>query len=585
MSTERGRTGVLFALAIGLAALGAAPATGQTFYWDTSTSAGYQHGDGAWSDNLWSSNATTLEAWADGGAAKFSATAAGSSTIMLDGMGVTCSGLDAGGANYTLIVTNGGRITSTTGNFIWGYGSATNRLMVLGGPGVTSRISHVGTFWVGYAGNTHELIVDGLGVSGTAFVTNNGQFLIGYTSASSRSSRVTVRRGGRLAVTGGNLIVGRSGDEQQLLVEDGGFISGSPLYLGNSGGHSNRLVVTGSNTVVDQVTILYVANDTNLKGNRLLIADGAVVANVAFRIGNNGCMDNTLSVTNGGRLHTTSNPVNIGYLGATGNMALVTGNQSLWDLGGNALEIGDVGQSASGNVVVITDGGCLTNASVVTVVSNNALRLLGGSLIAGRIVATGEVALAVGDGVQSAALILTNKALASASSVAPGLRVENHGVLAGSATLSPGPSGVVVAAGGVLAPGIGGVGTITNIGDLTLEPDSALHFEIATNTAPGTGWDFLAVTNGALALGGTLKPVLKAGFVPLATDRFLLMTNRGPGSVSGTFDDAGHGQTVLAYDEAGGKPSGSFTLEVGAQAVALTGFRVRQQNGVLIILQ
>lgn len=362
-----------------------AMARGGDLYWDSATNAGYQHGDGLWSDSKWTTSGTLLEGWSDGNTANLSSTAAGASTIMLDGMAVTCSGLTAGGGNYTLIVTNGGSITSTNGNFIWGYGSSTNRLAVLGGAGVTSRVSHAGTFWVGYAGNTHELIIDGLGVSGSAVVTNSGQFLVGYTAASSRSSRVTVRRGGRLIVMGGNLIVGRSGDYQEMVIEDGGLLTAGLLYLGNSGGHSNTLFITGTNTVVDQVPLLYVANDTNLKGNHLIIANGAVVTNVSFRIGNNCCDGNMLSVTNGGRLYTTLNPVNIGYLAATNNTGLVSGMGSSWDLQGNSLEIGDIGQAACSNQLLVADGGMVTNVNLLTVVSNNSLHLLGGTISAARV--------------------------------------------------------------------------------------------------------------------------------------------------------------------------------------------------------
>jgi hypothetical protein len=574
---------IMAVLAIGLAALAAAPATGQTIYWDTTTSAGYQHGDGAWSDNLWSSNGTTLEAWANGGVARFSATTGGSSVVTLNGTGVTASGLTCEGNNYTLIVTNGG-VLESAGNFIWGHSSAAstnNQLLVVGGPGVTSRVSNVGSFWVGYAGQSNVVIVDGADVPDSAVVSNAGGVNLGYTHASSRASRTVVRRGGRLVVTGGTLIVGRSGDEQELWVEAGGRLQAGTLYLGNSGGHSNRLVVTGSNTVVDQVTGLYVANDNNLMGNRLLIADGAVVTNVAFRIGNNGCMDNTLSVTHGGRLYTTSDPVNIGYLNATGNMALVSGADALWDLGGKTLEIGDVGQTASSNTLVITDGGRVS-AGVVTVVSNNALQLLGGSLIAGRIVATGEMALAVGDGVQAAALILTNKALASI--VVPGLIVQSNSTLTGSATLSPGTAGVVIAAGGRLAPGLDGLGVLTNIGAVTLEAGSESCFEIATNTVAGAGWDLLSVTNGTLLLGGTLKPVLRAGCIPAATDRFVIITNRGPALVTGAFDNVSIGHSVTAYKEDETTRAGSFKVDIGGQGVILRDFKLVQPNGMVLVI-
>jgi hypothetical protein len=231
-----------------------------------------------------------------------------------------------------------------------------------------------------------------------------------------------------------------------------------------------------------------VANDTNLKGNHLIIANGAVVTNVAFRVGNTGCSGNMLSVTNGGKLYTTSNPVNLGYLGATSNTGLVSGSGSSWNLQGKSLEIGDIGQTASSNVLMVADGSAVTNVNLLTVVSANSLHLLGGTI--------------------SAVTVTLN---------------------AGTETIA----------------GISG------------------------ESGPGSGWGQLATSGATHALGGTLKPVLQSGFKPSGSVSFTIMTNSS-GSISGTFANAGDGDTVPAYAEDLVTVVGEFTVGIMANAVKLT---------------
>jgi hypothetical protein len=235
----------------------------------------------------------------------------------------------------------------------------------------------------------------------------------------------------------------------------------------------------------------------------------------------------------------------------------------------------------TGNALTIDGGGAVSHVNLLLVATNNAVDLAGGILQAGRIGFTNDAAFAVGDGVQSALLVLTNT---GRSGFSPGLRIGNQAGLQGSATLECGPAGLVLAAGGTLSPGIGGIGCFTNNGTVTLQAGSESRFELAAATAPGTGWDFLSVTNGALALGGTLKPVLRGDFVPAASDRFLIMTNAGEASVSGSFDNAGHGQAVIVYGEDGETEAGLLSVELGDRGVVLSAFREYRGGGTLMLI-
>jgi hypothetical protein len=288
-----------------------------------------------------------------------------------------------------------------------------------------------------------------------------------------------------------------------------------------------------------------------------------------------------MSVTNGGRLFTAAATVNIGYLTSVTSTGVVTGAGSLWDLAGNDLEIGDIGQTASNNVLSIADGGVVTNVDRLTVVDGNDLSVPDGTLWAAELDYTGDQPLAIGGGAGNAVLALT---AAATSDLAPGLVVANQGTLRGTGTLACGASGLVVRAGAALRPGIGGAGTLAASGNVDLQTGSESSFQIAAATAPGTGWAFLSTTAGSLTLGGTLRAELTGGFVPAPADRFIIMTNTGA-AVSGAFDNAAHGDPVGVYSQGVFSAIGRFTLEVTPNLVALHSFSQQTAMGTLILLK
>jgi len=114
----------LFFLALAVAA---APSTVQAvnLYWDTSTSAGVQNGDGIWgTDSFWTTDGTTLTAWggkADsayfGGSSTLVATPAGDFTITVNGTQevttIIQDGTSAGDFNFTFA---GGQLNANTIN-------------------------------------------------------------------------------------------------------------------------------------------------------------------------------------------------------------------------------------------------------------------------------------------------------------------------------------------------------------------------------------------------------------------------------------------------------------------------------------
>ncbi len=114
--------------------------------------------------------------------------------------------------------------------------------------------------------------------------------------------------------------------------------------------------------------------------------------------------------------------------------------------------------------------------------------------------------------------------------------VNSAGTLGGNGFIF-GP--VIVNAGGALAPGSNGIGTLTIKSNLTLNAGAILNFEVG---APGTA-DKIAVTN-ALALGGTLNVTNLAGFGP-GTNTLFTYGGALSGSLAVGSQPVGYRCTVL----------------------------------------
>jgi hypothetical protein len=84
---------------------------------------------------------------------------------------------------------------------------------------------------------------------------------------------------------------------------------------------------------------------------------------------------------------------------------------------------------------------------------------------------------------------------------------------------------------------------------------------------------------------GTLTVLLTGGFVPTNTQSFIIMTNRGPLSVSGAFANT-PGGLIPAYTTLGGKAAGNFQVLIGSQGVTLGAFEPLKANpGTVIVIR
>jgi len=178
---------------------------------------------------------------------------------------------------------------------------------------------------------------------------------------------------------------------------------------------------------------------------------------------------------------------------------------------------------------------------------------------------TNGLPLIVGDGAQPAALALR---LGGTNEFPEGLIVTNGARLTGTGTIRS--SARVY---GTVDPGASNqMGSLSIQGDLELTNTATVMIDMAAETTPGVGWDLLSVTNGILKLGGQLRPALAEEFTPTNTFTFVVLTNKGPGSIVGVFDNAGQGSRIPVFAIGGHQPLGMFTVSISAQSVMLTDF-------------
>lgn len=250
-----------------------------------------------------------------------------------------------------LVVGQGG-----VGTFKLAGGTLTvDQLFVTNGANSTLTFS-AGTLNTLHGARMANAVVIGSGTGGTA--TWN---ILGGTNVASPSTTTYIGDSGggtgigRVNVSGtstvwtntGQLRVGQSSINNSLTISNGAQVYNASLaYLGTAAGSSNNSVlVTGSNSLWSSGDAIYVGN--NGWGSRLTIADGGRVdANTA-----------------------NNRPSKLGVAGtSSNNVVVVTGSNSLW----NALGGIFVGESGSGNQLIIQDGGEVRAGDSNTVIGVNA---------------------------------------------------------------------------------------------------------------------------------------------------------------------------------------------------------------------
>jgi T5SS/PEP-CTERM-associated repeat protein len=491
------------------------------------------------------------------------------------------------------------------------------------GDNQTNIISGVVSNWSG-----DYVISYGVGLGNSAFdalLIQNGGVLSnsdGYIGNRWDNNLAVVSGSGSTWNNSGDLLIGQGNSTlDQLIITNGGAVYDNNAIIGTAspygGGHS--VVVTGSGSVWSN------RNDLTMNtGRTVTIADGGMVFNNNALIGGeqqnqffvtgNGSTwsihgelnidgtENGITVSNGGFVHSESA---IMFGSNFSSFAIVTGAGSTWIIDGNFridvyggfLTVADQGVvsvggvdvepnnqiAVSGGALYVTNGTAtaLLDASATTAYgSTGTLTLNSGTLtvdelVAGNVIFNGGVlrskattisgpsVFTVGDGTDVATFILDNGG-SGFHSFANGLTISSYAMLKGNGTIV---GATIVNGGGLLSPGMS-PGSITFSNSLTLASGSTFTVEL---DGDAEGQYDRIVTLDTVSVSNSILNV-SLGFTPLVGESFTIISNLGPGVVSGMFVD-GEGN-ALANDATFAVDGTTFEISYGGnpdgQDVVLT---------------
>ena len=543
------------------AAVSPTPLQAVNYYWDTSTAAGVQNGNGTWgTDSFWTTDGTTLTAWggkADqaffggSGSSPLEATPAGDFTITVSGtqevnaiwqqqnsvgnftltggslnanafridggsMTVNSVLVDNGGSSMTFSARSGAQTVTLGGDNTFSQNIAINGSVNGGGKILMNHENALGSGSTVTFGNGAHLDLNGYSISGKNVVNNRrgGLFNTGATK-SVWSGNVSLEG----TLTDHIFTAGGTGAE----VEISGVISTN--MESNPTTHAVRAIdnsvlrLSGDNTYVGQTILrpgsMLIVGHANALGSTsgAFVDTGATLDLNGFDVGSKAVTLQTAS----------SRLVN----GNASNAAAVSGSISLLTSGFAAREIGGAGNLTLGGVISGNNAG-----SGFTKVGTGSLTLSGNNTY------TGATSVDAG-----ALLVNGSHSGTGLMSVANGARIGGTGSLAG---------GLTIASGGLF---------VFDPADPTLDVSGAVtldnSFSVASLVNPdGTPMNWGSVADSSYSLIG------------LTSSTFGSITNFGPGAAA----PIAVGRTAYFTNTT---ESGGLTLvvvpEPGALALGLAG--------------
>lgn len=410
-----------------------------------------------------------------------------SGATIIDGGALIVSGAgQLGGGTYSAVITNNGvlSLNSSASQTLSGIISGAGILTKAGANTLNLAAANVFTGGVTNSGGT--IALGNAAALGTGAVTLNGGTVVNAAGVD-----ITVVND-FVADTGGGIIT--LGEAKNLSLT--GSLSGSGnLTIGGPNPLSSLNLFLAANTCSGTITI---PNNTanNQTVTRFKTATTGS-ATAAWSIGGAPDRGTTLDFSTG--------TLDFGALSGSG---IIGGNA----VGLKTLAVGALGTSTifSGQIRDSAPFGSGTVA--LTKVGTGSLTLSGANTYTGSTIVSNGT-------------LLVNGSLAGGSSVAV-----SGGTIGGTGTIG---GAVTVNAGGALAPGAGGVGTLTLGNNLTFAAGSIASFEINKAAGPVYSADQAAVT-GAITFGGALNVISNANSAAfVAGDNFTLFTGN---SIGGWFN-------------------------------------------------
>jgi methionine-rich copper-binding protein CopC len=252
--------------------------------------------------------------------------------------GAVTVGVSQNSTGNSLILTNGGQLFSANTSSIGDAGN-TNSVLVVGGSGGISHWSLGNQMLnVGAGGGIGNVLrVDGAGMIGGAMVTNVSSLYLAGTAGS-----LVITNGGQLFASNESRVGSLGCINNRMVVDNGTFSSGSGLFVGLGS------VATGGSGGTNSLTV---ANGGSFSATTLWL--GSYPQAQGF-----GCSSNTVTVAG-----TNS-----------------TGGQATINLKGGNLAIGN-GQGAKNNLLLVGNGGIITNVGSIVVTATNTLSLGAGGQV------------------------------------------------------------------------------------------------------------------------------------------------------------------------------------------------------------
>jgi T5SS/PEP-CTERM-associated repeat protein/autotransporter-associated beta strand protein len=417
--------------------------------------------------------------------------AASNNSVLVTGEGSIWDGggieVGSGGSSNSLVVSNGGRVSSAIAYIGKEASAYDNSVLVTGSNSVWTNGSGL---TVGDLGSGNSLVIDG-----GAQVANS----TGYIGNGGSNNSVVVSDAGTLWTNSLDVYVGNAGSGSSLTISNGAQVANVTGWIGNQSPSSNNIVVVSdAGTLWTNAGDVYVGNDGS--GNSLTISNGAQVANSYGYIGHGApSSNNSVLVIGANSLWNSVIPI-VGVHGSGSTLTVADGGAvaasglRIAEVAGSSgtLNIGRFGTNdAAGTIIAPTiafgagTGAINFNQSDSTTVSaaisgNGTVNQLG----------TGTTILSASNTYTGATAVNGGQLVVDGSINNSTVTVNNGGTLAGSGSVG----GIVLNLGSTISPG-NSPGTLNVAGNSVWNAGANYNWQLY-NTAlgAGTGWDLVNAT-------------------------------------------------------------------------------------------